>query len=60
MTELQKKPVLQMPKSLKRMLALMPDKQRKVYQPIMMDAVRTEHVNRLKRMRSKGKEDSEE
>lgn len=58
----EKKAGVKMPKSVKRMLALMGEENRKVYKPIMYSAVQTEYYEHLKMLRRKSgdKEDSGE
>lgn len=57
-----KKPVMQMPKSMKRMLALMGDDNRKKCQKVMWESVKTynfQHLQMLRRKRSEKDESGE-
>jgi hypothetical protein len=54
-----KKPVMQMPKSIKRILALMDPAASKAYKPIMWDAVKTYNFQHQQMLRRKsGDKDS--
>ena len=54
-----KKAGVKMPKSIKRMLALMGEEKRRVCQPVLYAAVPADHHNRLQMLRRKSVEKDE-
>ena len=54
-----KKAGVKMPKSIKRMLALMGEEKRKVCQPVLYAAVTSDHYNRLQMLRRKSADKDE-